>query len=109
MNTVFIEDQDLFNSMFSKKKVLTDIKEKGLYSLNYRLIVNGAPKHVSLKAALIEEENGQELIVGILDTDAQVKKDIEYNKKLMAARDIANIDPLTGLKNKHAYRSLYVR
>lgn len=105
-NTVFIEDQDLFHSMFSKQKVLTDIKEKGLYSLNYRLIVNGTPKHVSLKAALIEEENGQELIVGILDTDAQVKKDIEYNKKLMAARDIANIDPLTGLKNKHAYVDL---
>ena len=103
---VFIEDQDLYLSMFSKEKVLKEIESKGLFTLNYRLMLDGVPKHVCLKAALIDEESGQQLIVGLLDTDAQVKKDMEYNRKLMAARDIANLDTLTGLKNKHAYVDL---
>ena len=103
---VFIEDQDLYLSMFSKEKVLKEIESKGIFTLNYRLMLDGVPKHVCLKAALIDEESGQQLIVGLLDTDAQVKKDMEYNRKLMAARDIANLDTLTGLKNKHAYVDL---
>lgn len=100
---LFIEDQDLYLSMFSKEKVLQEIEKKGIFTLNYRLMLDGIPKYVCLKAALIDEESGQQLIVGLLDTDAQVKKDMEYNRKLMAARDIANIDTLTHVKNKHAY------
>ena len=100
---LFIEDQNLYLSMFTRENVLKDIEEKGLFTLNYRLMLDGVPKYVSLKAALIEEDNGPKIIVGLVDTDAQVKKDIEYNRKLMAARDIANIDTLTRVKNKHAY------
>jgi diguanylate cyclase (GGDEF)-like protein len=41
--------------------------------------------------------------MGILNVDKETRKEQEYNFNLMAAREEANIDELTGVKNKHAY------
>ncbi len=100
---VYLEDMELYMDSFNKENVMKEIDDKGVYSLNYRLMLDGVPRYVCLKAAIIDEEDGPQLIVGILDTDNQVKKEQEYALKLTAARDIANLDALTGVKNKHAY------
>ncbi|MCR4998657.1 MAG: EAL domain-containing protein [Lachnospiraceae bacterium] len=100
---VYVEDLDIFLSSLTKENVMTEIHENGVFILNYRIRIGGVPKYVSLKATFLQEDDEQKVIFGLIDTDAQVKKDEEYSKKLMAARDIANLDALTGVKNKHAY------
>ena len=66
-------------------------------------MMNGKPRYVQLKAALVEEKDGARLIVGISDIDAQVRHEEEYVKNLAQARIEASVDALTGVKNRHAY------
>ena len=51
----------------------------------------------------MEELDGTQLIVGIIDVDAQKRKELEYLNNLTVAEKKANIDELTGVKNKNAY------
>jgi diguanylate cyclase (GGDEF)-like protein len=53
---------------------------------------------------MVEEEEGQRLIVGVNDIDAQVRQEEEYGRRLAQARIEANIDALTGVKNRNAYK-----
>ena len=59
-----------FLDNFSKEKIMSDIKEKGLYTIEYRLVTKSGVLRVSLRGALVEEKDGQQLIIGInyLDT-----------------------------------------
>ena len=88
---------------FTKENVLKEIKENGIFIIDYRLLIEGAPVYVSLKAALVKEKDKPQLIVGVVNIDRQVKRDQEYEYKLAIERTKANIDALTGVKNKHAY------
>lgn len=100
---LYSEDRERFIRAFTKENVIKEIKENGLFVLDYRLILGGNPVYVSLKAAMINEKDGPQLIVGILNIDKQVKRDEEYAYNLSVERNKANIDALTGVKNKHAY------
>ena len=43
------------------------------------------------------------MILGLLDEDAQVKREQEFEHDLRVARNRADKDALTGVKNKYAY------
>ena len=101
--TVFPEDMDLFKSGMTKEKMLADIRENGVYSLTYRLMIEGEPRYVCLKAAMVEEKDGPQLIVGVQNIDAQVKREQEFEYKLTNARNKVNLDPLTGVKSRSAF------
>ena len=103
---VFPEDMDKVTSMLNKKNVLQSIEQNGLFSMDYRLMIGGEPKYVALKGALVQEADGPMLIMGVSDIDAQVKRDQEYAYNLHQAKARADIDALTGLRNKHAYIDL---
>ncbi|MCR5674604.1 MAG: GGDEF domain-containing protein [Lachnospiraceae bacterium] len=64
---------------------------------------DGRPNYVQLKAAMVEEQEGARLIVGVNDIDAAMRQEKEYEKRLTQAQNKANIDALTGVRNKHAY------
>ena len=100
---IYSEDIERFNKMFTKENVLREIEENSVFVLDYRLLFDGEPIYVSLKAAMIEEKDGPQLIVGVNNIDALVKREQEYDYKLSLERAKANVDALTGVKNKHAY------
>ena len=100
---IYEEDLPRFLSMFTKEKIMEEIGQNGIYELMYRLMIDGTPTYVSLKAALVEEKDGSRLIVGVSNIDARIKREQEYANNLTEARNKANIDALTGVKNKHAY------
>ena len=102
-HALYLDDVDLFLAMFSKEKILKEIEENGLFVLDYRLMIDSVPTYVSLKAAIVSEHGKPQLVVGVNNIDAQVKREQEYDYKLSEARNKANIDSLTGVKNKHAY------
>ena len=58
---------------------------------------------MQLKAAMVREQEGRCLIVGVNDIDVQVRQEKEYAERLALARKQANVDALTGVKNRHAY------
>ena len=97
------DDRERIASLLTKEKVLSSIEQNGVFGIDYRLMLGGEPKYVTLKAAMVKEADGPRLIVGISDIDAQVKRDLEYEAQLSQAKTRADIDALTGLRNKHAY------
>ena len=54
-------------------------------------------------ASHFKEKDGSRLIVGVSNIDAYVRQEEEYSRRLQQAKSEADIDPLTGIKNRHAY------
>lgn len=74
--------------------------------MRYRIMIKGIAKFVMMKASTVTEGNKLKLIIGINDIDAHVRQEEEYQFKLSQAQRRANVDALTGVKNKHAYIDL---
>lgn len=103
---IYPEDYEKFRSLFTRENVLGELASNGIFGFKYRLMMDGKPVHVRLKAAFVEEDEVQRLIVGVMNIEKQVKQDQEYEYHLAVARTLANRDELTGVKNKHAYAEL---
>ncbi len=103
LKNVFIEDIDHFLTLFSKENVCKTIESNGVFTLNIRLMYDGEPRYTCIKASYILEEQEKTLILGLVDIDAQIRKDQNYYRNLAEMSKIANFDSLTGVKNKHAY------
>jgi len=59
------DDIAYFLSVFSKEKILARVRNGKIYKIRYRLMLNGEPVMVSLRAGLVEEQDGPQLIVGL--------------------------------------------
>ncbi len=97
------EDFTRFFSVITKEHILEEVEKGGIFALNYRLLMDGEARYVQFRAAMVEEEGEKRLIVGLSDVDALVRQEEEYAKALANARSRANIDALTGVRNKYAY------
>ncbi|MBR0230871.1 MAG: EAL domain-containing protein [Clostridia bacterium] len=62
---IYPEDLEKFVSSFSKEKVLEAIKRDKVYDLEYRLMLNGKPHNVALRAAMLREDGKDKLIAGV--------------------------------------------
>ena len=102
-------DLDHFLAAFDKINVLEQIHLTGMFENEHRLLINGKPRYVAMRATITKEDDEEKLIVGIMDIDSQIRREQEYARSLNAAEIKANLDELTGIKNKHAYASLEER
>ena len=59
------EDRARFQEQFTLENVMREIRTGGSYKIDYRLLINGEPKPVTLKAALIHEGGEEKLVVGV--------------------------------------------
>ena len=59
-------DLEPFREAFTRENVMRAIGERGLFSLSYRLMVGGDYTLVELRARIIEEPDGSELVVGVM-------------------------------------------
>ena len=81
------DDLDRFLSTFTKDNVLDGIERNGYFTFDYRLLMDGSPVFVQLKAAMVEESDGPRLIVGINDVDAQYRQK-EINREIARQKEI---------------------
>ncbi len=100
---VFPEDLIRVLCMFTKEAMLSTIEKSGIYSLTFRMMIEDEPRYVQLKGAIVDEETGRHLIIGINDIDASMKQEEDYARQLAKAQKEASIDALTGVKNRHSY------
>lgn len=100
---IYPEDKDLFITTFTEENIMAEIKLSGIFTLGFRLMIEGRPRYIQLKAAMAEEQEGPRLIVGLNDIDAQVRQEERLKTRLVQVQSQINIDALTGIKNKHAY------
>ena len=81
------DDLDRFLSTFTKENVLTSIERDGIFTLDYRLLMDGKPIYVQMKAAMVEESDGPRLIVGVNDVDAQYRQK-EIDREIARQKEI---------------------
>ncbi|MBR2529054.1 MAG: diguanylate cyclase [Blautia sp.] len=103
------EDLNRFLSAFTRANVMAEIERSGIFTLGYRILMKGEPLHVQLKAAMVDEKEGPRLVVGLYDIDAQIRQEEEFSRRLEQAQVQANIDALTGVRNKHAFLEAEVK
>lgn len=103
---IYPEDKEMFHENFNRQIVMEKVKNNEIYSLTYRLLIDGEPRYVNLRAAMVMEKGAEKLIFGLNDVDDQVKRDQEYAHNLSAARNRANIDSQTGVKNEQAFEDM---
>lgn len=80
ISVIYKDDLEPFLQKFTKKNVMRVVKETGVFMCYYRIMINDTPTYVSLRAALVEEKDGPQLIVGICNIDAQVRRDQAYDE-----------------------------
>ena len=80
-------DLNHFLSAFTKENIMEAIGYGGIFTLDYRLMMEGVPRYVQMKAAMVEEKEGSRLIVGINDVDAQYRQK-EINKEIARQKEI---------------------
>ena len=82
-------DMDRFLKTFTKENIMADIDRYGIFTLGYRLMMDGKPLHVQMNAAIVEEKEGPRLIVGINNIDAQVRQR-EIDDEIARQKEIYN-------------------
>ena len=64
-NHIYPEDQAAFIAQFTKENIIREIQTHGSYKIQYRLMMNGEPKPVTLKVAMFREGEEEKLVVGV--------------------------------------------
>ncbi len=66
-------DRAYFTENFTKENILNNLAEQGRFEMTYRVIMNGKPQYVSMKAMPMSEDKDH-IIVGLSNVDAQMKQ-----------------------------------
>ena len=80
---LYYEDVEMFRAAFKKEKILNEIEATGVFTLSYRLIINGVPRYVNLKAVRINSDPDH-IIIGegficLYTVDPETDDFIEYS------------------------------
>ena len=89
------EDQGRFIDAMHKEKLLCEIRAHGTFIIQYRLLIDGRPTYVSLKATTIRG-NDRFMIVGINNIDALVKERSAAQRALEERKTFARLNALNG-------------
>ncbi len=96
---VFEGDRGRFLAVFSRERVLSLLERDGSFTTKFRLMFGGDPVYVSMKATLMDDEDGRHMIIGLNNIDAQIRREQEYQRKMADARTAAKNDFLANMSH----------
>ena len=99
LRVIYPEDQQRMLRAFTKENLLAELDQHATFTLTYRLMLDGVPTYVNLKATRMVDSENSLIVIGVSNVDAQMRREIQYDKAL----EMANRDALTGVKSKHAF------
>ena len=93
------EDLGRVLAVFNKETVLAILRRDGIFTMKYRLMLDGEPVYISMKATLLEDEDGSHLIIGANNINAQMKREQEFQKRMAEAKTNAKNDFLANMSH----------
>ena len=96
---LYPEDCDRFMAVFTKERVLSILKQDGIFTTKYRLMIDGEPVYISMKATLLEDEDGSHLVIGTNNIDAQMRREQEFRRRMEEAKVSAKNDFLANMSH----------
>ena len=104
------EDRETFSKAMVRETLLEQIDMKRSFEMIYRVPKGGEPFYVRMRATRALGDDNI-LIIGVSDVDEEMKvvqarellREADLSRRLSAAQRQANIDSMTGVRNKRAY------
>ena len=96
---IFSEDRERVLGTFHKDKVMSILERDGSFTMKYRLMAGDGPIWVSMKATLLQDEDGRHLIIGTNNIDAQMKRELKYQQHVAEARTKVRNDFLANMSH----------
>lgn len=93
------DDLEMFMDVFTKDNIMAELKKNRTFTLTYRLMFDGVPTYVHMKAMRMEDETVPHIVIGVSNIDEQIRRESDHNRALKLAQQ----DALTGVKSKNAY------
>ena len=81
------EDTKRVLSQLNQENVMAEIERSGIFTLVYRLMMDGKPLFVQMTAAMVEEKEGPRLVVGLNDIDA-LHRQRENDREIARQKEI---------------------
>ena len=101
-NDIYSEDYPMMKQTMDKDYFMKMLEMNKYFTIRYRLLLNGKPEFVELRATRPKDDDVH-IVVGVMNINDMVKKQLEIEQKLDDVLVIATRDALTGVKNKNAY------
>ena len=79
LKVIHPDDQSMMLTAFTKENVLDEVMKEGTFTLDYRIMFNGEPIYVSMKATHMAESDNDHLVIGVNSIDSQVRRQQEYD------------------------------
>ena len=95
LKLIYEEDRIIFCEAFTKERILKEINEYGTFTLTYRLMMNGEPVYVHMKARRMQNDPDH-IIIGVSNVDAQMKQRVMLENIRRNERIFSRIMALSG-------------
>lgn len=99
LSFIFEDDRDIFLKAFEKENLLKVLSVDRVFILTFRMLIKNRPTYIRIKVTKMLGDDNNHLVIGATNVDGSMKRKMQYEKM----KEIANMDSLTGVKNKHAY------
>lgn len=99
---IYVDDYPMMAAAMDKSNLLSVIRDKKIFSITYRLIIDGEPQYVNLRAVKPRDDN-KHIVVGVMNINESMQREEEYKQRIDTVMNMANRDALTGVKNKNSY------
>ena len=99
---IYYEDYRDVAEAMDKDNFIERLGDEGMFTLNYRLMLDNRPQYMALFAVRMKEDP-RFVVIAVANIDSSIRKEIAINEALGNAIDVANRDPLTGVKSHYAY------
>ena len=92
---LYEEDQEHFRTALDKERLLGKIQKHGAYTIQYRLMIEGVPTYVRMKATYVPGDE-RHMIIGISNVDSQVKDRIAAQRAEEERKTYMRLSALSG-------------
>ncbi|MBR6093862.1 MAG: GGDEF domain-containing protein [Lachnospiraceae bacterium] len=107
-HVIYSEDYPMMKQAMQKEHLLESLSASGKVYLNYRLMLDGRAQYATL-IAVHAKEDSEHIVLAVENVDRAKRRELEFEKQIDNAMDMANKDSLTGVKNKHAYAMMEMK
>ena len=102
---IYYEDRERFRIFLDRDNLITQLEKNRQLVENYRMEIDGG-KPSYTRMTVILSSDCTHFIICVENRDEEVKRENEQIQALTMANEIARKDPLTGIRNKVAYKEM---
>ena len=75
------DDREYMHKVMTKENIINEIQTNKVFKAKYRLLINGKPTYVILRALKLAEDDNN-IIIGVRNIDEQTKEQLKFQKEI---------------------------